>query len=661
MDAVSTTDRSRVATLDGIRTVAVALVILFHVDMPFFAAGFIGVDIFFVLSGFLITSGLIGEWRRAGEIDLGRFWARRIRRLLPAALLMVAVVLVWSAASTSRYEQVGVAEDAFWTMLYVANWHFIGSASYFTSDGSTSPLEHMWSLAVEEQFYVLWPLVFAAVGVLAVALRRRMSPRGTAPEPRLLAGIGIVGAGLALASVVALATLYDPASPERAYMGTDTKAFEPMIGALLAVLLAGPRTRAAGRRHAGTLMAVGGTVMAALFVVLDGPSALYFTGGSLVFSLATAAVIAGAALTTSRLAVRLLGNGPTAYLGRISYALYLWHWPWAVWLDAYSDFSPGRAVAVVLLTTVCSVASYHLVELPVRQGRVALRLTTRRTFAAAACAVALVLIPAAFIGQTPATPAVTALAASLAPGVLPDDAGSRTIVLVGDSVPSRLMPALGPAAEERQVTVVSAVAGGCSPLAVHQRISTDDDAGEACPQVEQMQRDAIQDHDPDAVLWWSRYEIADRVDADGRLLQAGDAGFWSAQRARFLEAVDRLTGEGATLYVVETESPGIGMLSRCSEQECHPFLARMVTQDHLRREWNELVRGIAEDDDRVRVLTVSELFCPEPQPEVVPARFGTALCDDRDAGGRLARPDGSHFDVELVGDEISQALLDVLT
>ena len=655
MSTVRTNEGSRVATLDGIRTIAVALVILFHVKAPFFAAGYIGVDVFFVLSGFLITSGLIREWNRSGGIDLGRFWARRIRRLLPAALLMVGVVLLWSVAATSRYEQAGVGEDAFWTLLYVANWHFIGTASYFASDGSTSVLEHMWSLAVEEQFYLLWPLLFAAAGAVALVLRRRVAGSGRR-APGLLVVVGLVGVVVASVSVVLLATLYDPESPERAYMGTDSKAFEPMIGALLAVILANPSARAAARRHASILMVAGAALMVALFAVLDGPAPLYFRGGSLVFALATAALIAGAASTTGRLAVAALGNAPMAYVGQISYAMYLWHWPWAVWLGAYSEFSVGRALAVVVLTTLCSVASYHLVELPVREGRIAARLTERRTFA-----VAVVLVPAALVGQTPATPVVTALANTVAPGTLSDGAAERTVVLVGDSVPSRLMPVLAPAAEERSVTVVSAVAGGCSPLAVHQRVSATDEAGETCPEVEETQRETIRAHDPDVVLWWSRYEIADRVGEDGSLLEPTDPQFWPAQRERFMEAVNRLTGDGATLYVVETERPGVGMLSRCTEEECHPFLERMVTQDHLRQQWNDLVRQVAHADERVRVITVSDLFCPDPQPDPDPARFGSGLCDDRDDTGRIARPDGSHFDVELVGDEISQALLDELS
>jgi hypothetical protein len=145
---------NRFDALDGLRTVAVGLVVLFHVSVPHMAAGFLGVDMFFVLSGFLITSGLVGQFQRTGRISLGDFWGRRIKRLMPAALLVVCVVLIWAANFTLLHRRNNIAVDAWYTIFYLANWRFIDSSSYFENDGTVSPLLHMWSLAVEEQFYM---------------------------------------------------------------------------------------------------------------------------------------------------------------------------------------------------------------------------------------------------------------------------------------------------------------------------------------------------------------------------------------------------------------------------------------------------------------------------------------------------------------------------
>lgn len=151
------------AALDGIRTIAVFLVILFHVSTPGFAAGYIGVDIFFVLSGYLITAGLMRETRRSGRINVGTFWLRRFKRLMPAALLILAAITVWMLWIAPLFQIRSISADPWWTLLYLANWHLMTASSYFSATGTPSPLLHMWSLAVEEQFYVVWPLILLVI------------------------------------------------------------------------------------------------------------------------------------------------------------------------------------------------------------------------------------------------------------------------------------------------------------------------------------------------------------------------------------------------------------------------------------------------------------------------------------------------------------------
>src|SRR5690606_2583632 len=169
---------SRMDALDGVRTVAVLLVILFHVSAPYSAAGYLGVDIFFVLSGYLITTGLLREIETRGHIRITHFWVRRFKRLLPAALLMLATVTVWMFVAAPLHQWRSLSLDLWWTLLYVANWHLMSANSYFADSGTPSPLLHMWSLAVEEQFYLLWPLLLIAVLATVGAVLRRGGSSG---------------------------------------------------------------------------------------------------------------------------------------------------------------------------------------------------------------------------------------------------------------------------------------------------------------------------------------------------------------------------------------------------------------------------------------------------------------------------------------------------
>ena len=217
--------------LDGLRAVAVLAVIAYHLGYGWARGGYLGVDTFFVLSGYLITSLLVVEFNGARRIDLRAFWARRARRLLPALLLVLGAVTVW-AALVLRPDQLGsLRGDGLATLFYGANWRFVASGqSYFDVFSAASPLRHAWSLAIEEQFYLVWPLIAFACLRLA---------RG---RTRLLGAFCIAGAA---GSIVLMASLYDPADPSRAYYGTDTRAHALLIGALLAVVLH-RRRRAAG-------------------------------------------------------------------------------------------------------------------------------------------------------------------------------------------------------------------------------------------------------------------------------------------------------------------------------------------------------------------------------------------------------------------------------
>src|SRR4051812_28799245 len=198
--------------LDGIRAVAILAVFGYHLEYRWLRGGFLGVDVFFVLSGYLITGLLLAEYQRTGRISLIGFWLRRAKRLLPALFFMIVAVAVWLHFKAAPFELPLRRRDLFWTLFYGANWHFVASGQdYFAQFASASPLRHTWSLAVEEQFYLLWPLIVLAA--LTGAIRRWKI--GT-----------ICGAGI-VTSAAAMILLYDPGDPSRAYYGTDTRIHQP--------------------------------------------------------------------------------------------------------------------------------------------------------------------------------------------------------------------------------------------------------------------------------------------------------------------------------------------------------------------------------------------------------------------------------------------------
>lgn len=655
----------RLDALDGLRTIAVLLVVAFHLDVPGLRGGFLGVDVFFVLSGFLITSLLLKEIAHRGRADLGRFWMRRVLRLLPASLLVIVTVIGWAALAAPPMQRESVGLDALWSLLYVGNWRFIASSSYFADDGLVSPLRHVWSLAVEEQFYLLWPLLLTVIGTLAVARFRRPDQthadsadraERTAARRRVVSTLALVLAlALALASAVLMAWRFDPQAADRAYMGTDTKAFEPLLGAAAAALMLRPRLRTWVAEHAQWLM-VGGLVAVAVAVAVlggeHGPVSAYYRGGAPVFTLACAVLVAATSLADRRHGLTLvLGSTPVAYVGRISYGVYLWHWPFVVWFIGDRGFEPLRAAGVAALTIAAAALSYHLLEHPIRTGRIA-RLAPRRVFAGAAAGVAVAVVLSSQLGGSPLNRVLPALASGV-----DQRTSASTVVLVGDSVMSRLSPQLAAVGAQRGLTVVNAARGGCAAIDAVV-LSGRGVASAGCAQtVPKVQADALATYTPGTVIWWSRYELADRLDASGRRLVAGTPAFWAAQQRDLEASVDRLTASGARLFIVLVDRVGDGMDTRCTPAQCDPLLRRLRDDAALRGHWNDLVQQVAARHAGVRTIALDDVYC----------RDEASPCDDRlpiggspTADGALARPDGSHF-APAAMPAVAAALLDRVT
>jgi peptidoglycan/LPS O-acetylase OafA/YrhL len=344
--------------LDGIRAFAVAAVLFYHAGESWAVGGYLGVDTFFVLSGFLITTLLVTEWTNRGGLDLLAFWARRARRLLPALFLVMVGIVVYAGVFASPGELDRIRGDSLASLGYVANWRFIFSGqSYFAQFSQPSPLRHMWSLAIEEQFYLVWPLIVA----FFLWWRRSL---------RVLI---VVCVAMIAASATLMAVLYVPGrDPSRVYYGTDTRAQSLLIGALVGILLFmhGPlRTRAA--RLAVRLAAVvgAGFTLWLFWRMSEHTNALY-QGGFLLAALAVAAVIVSVVQPDRGALGNFLALSPLRWIGRISYGLYLWHWPVYLTLTHTRTGLDGVALLAVRIAVSVGLAavSFYAVERPVRAG-----------------------------------------------------------------------------------------------------------------------------------------------------------------------------------------------------------------------------------------------------------------------------------------------------
>ncbi|QQE74584.1 acyltransferase family protein [Brevibacillus composti] len=347
------------AGLDGLRALAVLAVVAYHLQFEWIPGGLLGVGVFFVLSGYLITDLLVMEWKRNGRIDLADFWLRRARRLLPAMFVLLAAVIAWLLIrEPSRL--IAIREELLASLLYVSNWWLIfHEVSYFESFGPPSPLGHFWSLAVEEQFYLLWPLLLMA----GIRLFRK---RGM---------LFAVTTGAALLSACLMVLLYEPGvDPSRVYYGTDTRAFGLLIGAALAMVWPSAklsdRVSPRGRWSLDLVGAVGMAILLGMFWKINEYDPFLYQGGFVILSLVTAIVVAVLAHPATRLG-KFMGAAPFRWIGLRSYGIYLWHYPVIV-LTSPAVNTSGVNLSLSLMQLAASVIladlSWRFVEEPIRRG-----------------------------------------------------------------------------------------------------------------------------------------------------------------------------------------------------------------------------------------------------------------------------------------------------
>ena len=466
-------------SLDGLRSVAVYLVLLFHTGLAALGGGFVGVDLFFVLSGFLVTSVIVNEVDTTGRLALGGFYARRVRRLLPAAVVVVvatALVFLLVASVARRLPLVGDARSA---LLYYANWHFLGQSSdYFAADVDKSPFLHFWSLAIEEQFYLVFPLLLVAVVRLAGRHRHRVM-------------LVLVAALMVLS--VAAQLYWAGADANHAYYGTDARLYQLLAGALLALALRGREPRLTARGEG----MVAGAGLLGLLVVASGLVAWSPSTRGLAATVASGLVIVGLMQAGERGPVGgVLSRRLPVWLGKISYGTYLWHWPVIAVLGEVLVLDPVTLAALTVpVATALAALSYEVLEMPIRTSALLRRFRWRLLVVGvgASALVAVTLVPlvlhhdsrprlvaldaaAGVEGSAPVSvPADTDWAAVKADvgsvhSYTVDDVAACTVVrgggphvlVVGDSHAQMLAPMFTDLAERHDLTLSLNITAGCA-------------------------------------------------------------------------------------------------------------------------------------------------------------------------------------------------------
>ena len=647
---------SRRPALDGLRAVAVGAVLVYHLGGGAGAVlpgGYLGVDAFFVLSGYLITSLLLAEHERTGRIDLVAFWGRRVRRLFPAlALVLLACAgWVWWAGPVEQWA--ARRQDLLATLFYVANWHFAGSGEdYFAAYTGASPLRHAWSLAVEEQFYLLWP---ALVWALLSLGRSRRRPGGRSGRRRVA---WAAGAGLVL-SAAAMALEHAASTASRAYYGTDGRVQELAVGVLLALALR--RLRAAGHtpehapdRWLRTAPLAGAAVLAAAFVLLPDSSALFYRGGALLVCLAVAAVIAGVELAPASPLGRALSWRPMVALGTISYGVYLWHWPVVVALPVTG--TPGDAAwwlrqgARVAIALALSVASWHLVERPVQQGRMpwAGRSVPRLAVAAALTSA---LVAGVAVNATALPPRLATQLADRADSPCPGESSdpmvscvkvhgpTRDVVLFGDSTARALDPGLREWASSAGSRYVQAAWVRCTPtglLVVPNGSPEPDEPAQRCHEQARQRQLQVLDTERAAgrhplVLvadFWSHHQ---GLQVGDQLVQPGTTAHAQAVAAAYRELVQEVTARGGRVAFLALLPPGPSLGTVVARGRPAGAGDPLAPGSQYVDGFNDVLRQVAADSHGgAASVDVSDVVCPGGRcPAVI--------------DGTVVRADGVHF------------------
>ncbi len=600
---------------------AVIVVMLYHGGVPWAAGGFLGVDVFFVLSGFLITSLLVQEWTRTGRIALRAFWMRRARRLLPAMLAVLLAVAAYYFATGQQ--QPLLRGDSLATVGYVSNWWFMVSGqSYFSQFVEPSPLRHTWSLAIEEQFYIVFPLLL----VLLLG-RLRLGLRGV--RAAMLVGV--------LASAGLMAYLYQPfTDPSRVYYGSDTRVQALLLGAALALTpaLAKPAKPLYTRLHGrlvqlpgwGLLgwLALGGLI--ALFVWARELSPWMYRGGFLLVAVLSAALIASVSRVPGSRLARALSLRPVVAVGVVSYGLYLWHWPVYVVLghERTGLDGPMLLAARMAATGLLAYLSFRLVEEPIRTQRLQRRFTptqwARAVTAGMAAVVAVMLWATA--SAVPVTLAPLREVAGSRPSPVPDAQGRLAkVFLLGDSQSYEMRKFYGNRVDGLAVNGSTQL--GCGTLLAERHLGGQTYPNlPACAEWEPRWTQEVAREKPDlVVVMLGLGELYDRR-VDGKVLRFGTPAY----REWLHREIDRrreLVAGHTRGFALTT-----ALCMKISADAADPTMS--IANDPERLAWlNETIRSYGSAHPEVTVLDLYGTVCADGFTDKV--------------DGKMLRDDGLHL------------------
>jgi peptidoglycan/LPS O-acetylase OafA/YrhL len=644
--------------IEGLRAIAIVAVLLCHAGVPFLAGGYVGVDVFFVISGFLITGLLIRELEGTGTISLRGFYARRAKRLLPLSAVLLATVGVLAMILLSPLRNTEVAGDIIASALYVANWHFAAqSVDYFAQGLEPSPVLHLWSLAIEEQFYVVWPGLMLAV----TWFWRR---RGKAVRPVLWVAL----AAILIGSLVYGIWLTND-KPAFAYFSTFARAWELGLGAALALLgvVKLPRLGAAALGWAGVAAIVYSSFAFTGDTTFPGTAALVPTLGAAALILSGTALAATAGGVTGLRAGAgwILSLAPVRYVGRISYSWYLWHWPFIIFAGAI--WGPRLSVAAGLLAVAASWVptqlTHTLIEDPVRRAPALRRLPNRAIGLGLACtAVALAVgiglrdsQPTVRLAKLSDVPGAAALAdqpvpqetaTALRPNPLRaradrsrgfysgclvgiegtnsnkclfgDPEGDRTLILFGDSHAMQYFPALEELAENHHWRLIELTKAECPPEEIEVRSMVEDREYSQCDTWRQKAFERIEGGDENVTVVMSGDTVYVPYGPNGEELAGKEAA--DAMEAGYLRTLNRIQAAGPrTVVIRDTPASSQDVPSCVSEDIQHLKRCAFERPHEWQREYD--VRA-AKAHSATHLIDLDDEICPS---EVCRAVIGNAL------------------------------------
>ncbi|MDT3438301.1 acyltransferase family protein [Pseudofrankia sp. BMG5.37] len=551
--------------LDGLRALAVLAVICYHAGLSWVPGGLLGVDTFFVLSGFLITGLLIAEYRATRRIDLKDFWTRRARRLLPAFLLLLLAISAYARFFAAPGDITKIRLDMLASLFYVANWRFaLSNQSYFDHFSAPSPLLHTWSLAVEEQFYVLWPLiVFLLMRHSARTVDKWKGQRRKAQS----AALAVAVLGAEMSALIGIVLLLVGVDASRIYYGTEVRVQALLIGAALAVWRAQRRAgfTARGKKVLGYAGGVALVALVALWATVDGQSRGLYAGGFLGVAIIVAVLVASIVEVPGSAVAKVLSIPPLTYIGKISYGLYLWHWPVLLTLTAGRTGLHGPALlgARIAATMACTLLSFYLIENPIRRRSIRIPMPVVTTPAVMAGVVAVAVLATSTQASSARSPAdLEKLAARVQAGgalptAAPDAQGNRPLrmLIAGDSLATTLIGSqFGDVAASMNVQLADASMLGCGVARLPAR-KLDGKPGLTtigCDQWPARFTKRVNEVNPDiAALLVGRWEVTDQL-MDGEWTHVGEPKFDTYLASQLDLAITTLSARGAKVVLFTT-------------------------------------------------------------------------------------------------------------